>query len=166
MIKQFYFKQFTLACHLFALILNVRQFYWIHRKDPFRCYRSRPEWTWEWWQRRGTSHSPKFQHYSSFAIRLFCVIFKTLAVGVLLLCRVEDCVFCSPSRLGHRTLVGGVLPFCRDAVGVFYNPSQVGYENETFNLLTQVNSNKQWVETIIKDQTKCVCIEKQTCFPY
>ena len=31
MIKQFYFKQFSLACHLFVLNLNVKQFYFTHR---------------------------------------------------------------------------------------------------------------------------------------
>ena len=31
MIKQFYFKQFNLACYLFALTLNVKQFYLTHR---------------------------------------------------------------------------------------------------------------------------------------
>ena len=30
MIKQAYFKQFNLACHLFAHSLNVKQFYLIH----------------------------------------------------------------------------------------------------------------------------------------
>ena len=34
--KQFYFKQFNLACHFFALILNVEQFYLTHRYDPIR----------------------------------------------------------------------------------------------------------------------------------
>ena len=31
MVKQFHFKQFNLACHLFKLSLNVRQFYLTHR---------------------------------------------------------------------------------------------------------------------------------------
>ena len=30
MIKLFYFKQFNLACHSFALSLNVKQFYVTH----------------------------------------------------------------------------------------------------------------------------------------
>ena len=31
MIKQYYFKQFNLACNLFTLSLNVKQFYLNHR---------------------------------------------------------------------------------------------------------------------------------------
>ena len=52
-------------------------------------------------QWRGTSHSPKFQHYWSFTIRLVIVI--------------------------SWTLIGGVLAFCRDAIGVFCNPTWVGH---------------------------------------
>ena len=33
--------------HLFALCLNVTQFYLTHRYDSIRCYYSRVEWTWE-----------------------------------------------------------------------------------------------------------------------
>ena len=41
MIKLFYFKQFILACHLFALSLNVKQLYLAHRSDSIRCSHSR-----------------------------------------------------------------------------------------------------------------------------
>ena len=34
--------QFSIS-HLFALSLNAKQFYLIHRLDPFRCYQSGPE---------------------------------------------------------------------------------------------------------------------------
>ena len=37
-----------------------------------------PEWTWKWWQWRGTRHSLKLQHYWSLTIRLLCVISRTL----------------------------------------------------------------------------------------
>ena len=42
-----------------------------------------PEWTWEWWQWRGTPHSPKLQHYWNLTIRLFSVLSRTLVGGVL-----------------------------------------------------------------------------------
>ena len=35
------------------------------------CYDSAPEWTWEWWQWRGTPHSSKLQHYWSLTVRLY-----------------------------------------------------------------------------------------------
>ena len=60
MSKQFYFKQFSF---------------------PIRCYHSGPQWTWEWWQWRGTLHSPKLQHFWRFTIRLFIVITRTLVEG-------------------------------------------------------------------------------------
>ena len=66
-----------------------------------RCFHSKPEWTWEWWQWRGTPHSLKLQHYWSLTIRIFSVTTRTLNRGVL-------------------------LP-CRDTVGVFYNHSRLGY---------------------------------------
>ena len=36
MVKQFYFKQFNLACHSFAFSLNVKPFYLTHGYDPIR----------------------------------------------------------------------------------------------------------------------------------
>ena len=38
----------------------------------------------------GTPHSPKFQHYWSLTITMFCVIFRLLVVGVITLCREAD----------------------------------------------------------------------------
>ena len=61
---------------------------------------SGPEWTWEWWQWRGTPHSPKSQHHWNLPIRLFSVIFRTLVGGDLPLCREAASVFYSPNRLG------------------------------------------------------------------
>ena len=58
------------------------------------------EWTLEWWQWRGPSHSPKLQHYWSFTIRLFSVI--------------------------SGILIGEVLHFCRDSVSVSYSPNWLG----------------------------------------
>ena len=34
--------------YLFAHSLNVKKFYLTHKWDPFRCYRSGTEWTWEY----------------------------------------------------------------------------------------------------------------------
>ena len=88
--------QFSIS-HLFALSLNVKQFYLTHRyNNPIRWYQSRPEWQW-----RGTLHSQMFQNYWSLTIRLFNII--------------------------SRTLVGGELAFGRDAVGIFYSPSWMGW---------------------------------------
>ena len=65
--------------HLFALSLNVKQFYLTFRLDPFRCYHSDPEWTWERWQCRGILHYPKQQQCWSLTIRLFRIISRTLS---------------------------------------------------------------------------------------
>ena len=65
-----------------------------------RCYHSGPEWTWERWQWRGTSHSPKFQHHWNLTIRLFSVTSRTLVGGGGL----TVSVFYSPSRLGKISL--------------------------------------------------------------
>ena len=73
-------------------------------KALIRCYHSRPEWTWEQWQWRGTPHSPKPQHYWNLTIRLFSVI--------------------------SRTRVGEILPRCREVVSVFYSPSQLGNQRK------------------------------------
>ena len=51
--------------------------------DPIRCYHSRPQWTWEKWQWKGTLHSPKLQHNWNLTIRLFSVISVTLVDGGL-----------------------------------------------------------------------------------
>ena len=68
-----------------------------------RCYQSEPEWTWERWQWRSTLHSRKLQHCWSLTIRLFCIISRTLVLGVLLLCRESVGVFYIPSRLGYMS---------------------------------------------------------------
>ena len=54
---------------------------------------------------------PKFKHYWSLTIRLFCVI--------------------------SETLVGEVLTFCRDAVSVIYSPRRLGsvYLDRSFSLI-------------------------------
>ena len=51
-------------------------------KDSIRCYHSRSEWTWEWWQWRGTMQYPKLQYYGSLTIRLFSVIWGHLLMGL------------------------------------------------------------------------------------
>ena len=90
--------QFSIS-HLFALSLNVKQLYLTHRWDPIRCYHSGPEWIWEWWQWRGTLHSPKLKHYWILTIKLFRVISRTVIRGVSLLCRDAVVISYSPSRL-------------------------------------------------------------------
>ena len=70
--------QFSIS-HFFALSLFVKQFYLTYRYDPIRCHHS--EWSWEWWQWKGTPHSPKLQHYWSLTIGLINVISSTLIEG-------------------------------------------------------------------------------------
>ena len=107
MSKQFYFKQFSLA--------------WVHSlvrfdplKDPIRCYLSKLEWSWKWWQWRGTPHSPKIQYYWNLTIKLFRVITRTF--------------------VGRR-----VLSLFRDAAGVFYSPSRLGSSRmeNVFSLISE-----------------------------
>ena len=104
MIKQFYFKQFNLVCHLLTHSLTVKQLYLIHRLNPIRCYHSGWEWTWEQWQWKGIPRSPKFLHHWNLTIRLFNFISRTLVGmgwgGILSLCRNAVGVFCSPNWLG------------------------------------------------------------------
>ena len=77
---------------------------WPIDRALIRCYYSRPESTREWWQWRGTPHSPKLQHYWNLTVRLFRVISKKLVEGVLPLCWEAICVFYSSSRLGNLTI--------------------------------------------------------------
>ena len=77
--------------------------------------------------RSGSDGNKGVHHIPQSTIRLFWVISRILDGGVLLLCRDAVSVFCSPSRLGHRTLFRGGLPLCRDAVGEFYSPSRLGH---------------------------------------
>ena len=67
--------------HLFALSLNVRQFYLTDRLDSIRYPHSGPECTWERWQWRVTTHSTKLHHYWSLIIRLFNEISGTFIGG-------------------------------------------------------------------------------------
>ena len=55
--------QFSIS-HLFALSLNVKQFYLTHGWDPIRCYDSGPEWTQEQWEWKSTPHSPKLKDWN------------------------------------------------------------------------------------------------------
>ena len=85
MSKQFYFKQFIF--HEYAVLMQKSSKLkpWFSSIQPIdrtliRCYHSRPEWTWEQWQWRGTPHSQKLQHYWNLTIRLFSVISRTLVL--------------------------------------------------------------------------------------
>ena len=60
--------------HLLEHSLNV---YLTNRKDPIKCYHSRPQCIWEQWQWRCTQHFLKLQRYCGLTIRLFSVISKT-----------------------------------------------------------------------------------------
>ena len=66
-----FFKQFSLTYHLFALILNIEQFYSTDWSNTFRCNHSRLDWTGERWQWRGTPDFLKLQYYWGLTIRLF-----------------------------------------------------------------------------------------------
>ena len=83
--------QFSLR-HLFALSLNVKQFYLIYREEPIRCNLSRPELIWERWQWKGTSHSPKLQHYWSLTIFFLSYPGNSLWVGLTPLQRCSQCI--------------------------------------------------------------------------
>ena len=56
---------------------------------------------WEQWQWRGTLQSSKLRHYWSFPIKLFTVMSRTFAVGILPLCKDALSVFYCSSRLGY-----------------------------------------------------------------
>ena len=66
--------QFSIR-YLFALSLNINQFYFIHRWNRVRCFPSGSEWQWT-----GTPHSPKVQNWS-LTIRWFNVVSRTLVRG-------------------------------------------------------------------------------------
>ena len=100
--------QFSMS-HLYTLSLNVKQFYLTHRSDPIKCYHFGSEWTWERWQWRSTSHSPKLQHSWSLTIRLFSVKSRTLVVGIL-------------PKTPHW---GGILPLCKGWSGIYKESNQV-----------------------------------------
>ena len=105
-----------------------------------------PEWTWEQWQWKGTSHSSKFKHYRNLTIRLFSVISRTLVEGggltslqrsswcilqsqptgqIIIICR---CQFCKKVALQNSTytrvdlcfLFPFLLPFFYDGVKNFW----------------------------------------------
>ena len=89
MIKQFYFKQFSLA---WVHSLNVKQFYLTQREDLIKCYYFRPEWTWERWHWRCTPHSPKLQYYWSLSDRLFNVISRILVGESYPTAKYQSCI--------------------------------------------------------------------------
>ena len=88
--------------HLFALGLNVNQFYLTHIYITLtRCYHSGLECIWKQWQWKSTPHSPKLKYYWSLTIRLFSVILKTLVTGGVLT-PLQRCIlwalYCNPWR--------------------------------------------------------------------
>ena len=86
--------------HLFALSLMSKRSIWPIDTTLSGATNPGPECTWERWQWRGTSLSPKVRHYWSLSMRLLCVINRKLVGGVLSVCTEADRVFYSPSRLG------------------------------------------------------------------
>ena len=74
---------------MFALSLNVKQFYLTHRLHPFRCYHFFSEWTREQWQWRVTLHYPKLQHYWCHTIRF---LMSYLGWGLTPLQRCSRCI--------------------------------------------------------------------------
>ena len=90
--------QFSI-CNLSELSLNAKQFFLTQGQDPIRCYHSEPKCTWKRWQWRGTTHSPKSQHYESLTISMSSVILTTFILGGWGLTPLYS-VFCSPTRLG------------------------------------------------------------------
>ena len=95
-----------------------------HISDPIRCYHSKPEWTWEWWQWRGTLHSPKLQHYWSLTLSDCLVSYPGHSKSESYPSAEMQSVYFTASA--DWALIEGVLPLCRDAVSVFYSLSQLG----------------------------------------
>ena len=57
--------------YFYRILMVFKQIYLIHRTAPNRYYAFESELTWKLWQRRGTLHSPKLQHYWNLTITLF-----------------------------------------------------------------------------------------------
>ena len=107
--------------HLFALGLNVKQFYLTYRTLSGATTPG-SEWTWEQWQWRSTPHSPKL-----------CITGAWQS----------DCLMSYPEHL----LGSGVLLLCRDAVGIFYSPRQLGsvYFCNSFDFQMEVGWLVDWL---------------------
>ena len=91
--------------HLFALSLNVKQFYLSQRSDHISCYNSRLECTWGWWQLRGTPHSLVLQLYWSLTIKLYSVIFMTFVEEMQLIwstAPIDRAMTCLVTSFFHR----------------------------------------------------------------
>ena len=96
--------------HLKHYLLFCREFLVFFCPYPsnhhlIRCYHSGPEWTWEWWQWRGTQHSPKLQHYWNLTIRLFTVISRTLIVRSLTPLQRSNWCILQPQVTGQYILI-------------------------------------------------------------
>ena len=103
-------------CHFLPVHhLGIAFLGWVEGKNITRWqivlfdqkHHSVPESSWQWWQCKGTLHSPKFNHYWRLTIRLFNII--------------------------SRHQFGGIIFICKDAVDLFYSPSRLnsGRERET-----------------------------------
>ena len=56
-IQHFVDKSFVHTQLIVQVLFQTIQF-----SISIRCYHSRPEWIWEWWQWKGTPYSPNLQH--------------------------------------------------------------------------------------------------------
>ena len=113
-------SQFNIS-HSFAINLNLKQVYLIHRYDPIRCCTPSPSEPGS----DGNEVVLCITQSSSIsgASPSAGLVSYTHWGGVLLLCRDAVGVSYRSSRLG---LVGSVLTLCRDAVGVYNRLSSMG----------------------------------------
>ena len=107
MTKQFYFKLFSLVCHLFALSLNVQV--------QFKCQIFLFDSLIELYQVLPLRNRLDL---GAMAMKVYFPFPKPPVLlephHQIILCYI-------------RTIVGELLLHCRDAVGVFYNPNRLGY---------------------------------------
>ena len=76
MITQYHFKQFNEACHFLLSIKMSNSF--ICPIDRTQSGGTTPsKWNWDQWQLRDTPYFPKFQHYWSLTIIVYCYIQDT-----------------------------------------------------------------------------------------
>ena len=92
------FQAIQFSMSLFALILNIKQFYLTRWEDPYMCSTA--------------GHSGPVCDGNE---------------GVLRIPQSSSVTGVSPSDFLSRTLVVVILPLCREAVGVFYSPSWLGW---------------------------------------
>ena len=98
-----------------SFVCTYSLFYLTHREELIKSDNSESEWNLARWQWRGTSHSPKLQHYWS----------------------LSDCLVPYP----EYPLVG-VLPLCKNAVSEFTASLDRIWDSITYNGWYAINPNK------------------------